>query len=523
MASGIAALEVQNITTNPSQTVTFISSKTCCGNEDEEDELSDPHLDTYRTFARDLDKAAEKIVRQKPRYERVVARLAWWEESISDRKHLATDAENLLAVFRNQYNFDSEHLKLEEDTAEEQLQDEFSELRKSFRQTSKTKRGLFILYYGGHAYYKGNDRQKPYLRPTGGDGTSVEVNWGPVQWNLTTMDCDILFIFDCCYALGMVVRDWKWGGTVEILGAAAEGKKAGGEAGCSFTQAMTELLADEAKMHGGATTWRLATVMINPTWWKNDKKLLVEPKFTKVKRSPQDVSTIPSRFDSFILLVPLEKIGDDASSGLSTSTLAEPIPITSTRVLFKISFTSAPDLEEWIRWLENRPTGIHGIRIAAHKNSDLDKLRIKCHSLFESGSNLAIMSMPMWLWYAMPQNEAYQKIGTIYSDDLMPRSVSHSQIVASSEDVSRIIESHIHERTNTQNEVPPPSAPFRMLSLHSPKPTFLTPWEPSKRRSNKLYGSKVPYDTINSKIGASGPSLEALQGRINRRLNSYGL
>jgi hypothetical protein len=413
---------------------------TCCGCD--EDHI-DPHLDTYTTFAKNLDEAAQNIVRQRPRYNRVYVLLTWWERASSDRGHLSKDAEELKNVFDKDYNFETEALELLEENAEDDLQEKLITIKLDLAGQRESKRNLFVLYYAGHGFYlneERNGRTRPQWRARGEDG-SPTLNWYDLQYNLSLMKCDILLLFDCCYAVGMVRRDITWKGTLEIIGACAENRKAGGEEGRSFTQAVKALLAEEARTHGGATTWRLATVMNNRDWWQKDMNLQVEPKFVPIRKTSHGTTAGrpgPSQFETFILLVPMEKAGDDNSSQLSASTLVEPPVESDARVLFKISFTTPPDLEEWKRWLENRPSGIQGIRVAAHNDKDLRDVLVKCHCLFESGSNLAVMSMPMWLWYAMPPDDAYEKIGTIYSDDLMKK--LRIDATTQTEDLATIIE-----------------------------------------------------------------------------------
>jgi hypothetical protein len=219
----------------------------------------------------------------------------------------------------------------------------------------------------------------------------------------------------------MVIRDEsvKWGGALEVLAACRQDGKAGADKGHMFTGALSELLKDEAITHDGATAFGLGTIMSNRKWWKDTKELKTDPVYVDVGTSLKATAR-PSRTVSFITLIPMEKAGDDSSSALSALTLSEAVPYTDARILISVSLETPPKPEEWIAMFEHyRPGGVHGLKFAAWSEKDLSSLKINNIALFESGSSLAIMSIPIWLWYALPPNDAYQRIGTVYSDNLL--------------------------------------------------------------------------------------------------------
>ena len=188
----------------------------------------DASFETYKKFAEELDTAAETILQRKSRYDRVRVLLTYWKTEFSDRIHIEATALQLETVFRMQYEFQTEMLELDDD-AYTNLNLKFSGLTMELKK--KTTNELFILYYGGHGYYEDKDVTQP--RWTAADSEDIlevcrPVDWRSLQRQVAEMACDVFFLFDCCYAEGMMDDTLKWGGSCQLLGASPLTEKAGG-------------------------------------------------------------------------------------------------------------------------------------------------------------------------------------------------------------------------------------------------------------------------------------------------------
>jgi hypothetical protein len=55
------------------------------------------------------------------------------------------------------------------------------------------------------------------------------VDWNKLQSQLEESDFDILFLFDCCYAMSMPNEKLKWRRRCEIVGSSGPRERAGGD------------------------------------------------------------------------------------------------------------------------------------------------------------------------------------------------------------------------------------------------------------------------------------------------------
>ena len=145
--------------------------------------------------------------------------------------------------------------------------------------------------------------------------------------------------------------------------------------------------------------------------------------------------------------------------------------------------------------------------------SDEEDLKVKCHGLFGYNSNLAIMSMPIWLWYALPANTTYEKIAIVRSGNLLEASQSDFGTQTKALEYSSV-------ETQTQ-----PSMFF-----------FRKPWKgkvlnpeliPKKPTNSSTKGILEPLEGTLTPKGSKklvGQEREAeIEAKLNRRLNRTDL
>lgn len=124
---------------------------------------------------------------------------------------------------------------------------------------SKTQENLFILYYGGHGGF-GKDRSTRLWQSSQEDAAE-SVDWYKLQEKLGGFHFDILFHFDCCYAMAMPTEGIAWRKRCEIVSAAGEREKAGGKPEISFTAALRDQLKEDFENIGETNAWRLGSIM----------------------------------------------------------------------------------------------------------------------------------------------------------------------------------------------------------------------------------------------------------------------
>jgi hypothetical protein len=101
------------------------------------------------------------------------------------------------------------------------------------------------------------------------------------------------------------------------------------------------------------------------------------------------------------------------ATSMSSSTQ---VSFTDVRVLIRVSLetpSARPISQEWLSWLKNRPPqSIGGITVSLEKY-------LRFESLYDSDSLLLLLSMPIALWHALPQNGAYSYVGIVRSKNLL--------------------------------------------------------------------------------------------------------
>ena len=165
---------------------------------------------TLQEFLGKLEDAAEGIMKAGRVYDRVSCLVTFWDDG--DRTYLKEHGKRLWDVFRDEYGFETGDEPLALPTAPGS--DPNDALVEAIRDRVNPKAGgvsdpnsnnLFILYYGGHASKNKNGA----IWQSKKKGGSV-VEWGPCQALLKDKQCDLLFLFDCCYGGAMIDSDRKW-------------------------------------------------------------------------------------------------------------------------------------------------------------------------------------------------------------------------------------------------------------------------------------------------------------------------
>jgi hypothetical protein len=211
--------------------------------------------------------------------------------------------------------------------------------------------------------------------------TAKSVDWNKLQSQLEESDFDILFLFDCCYAMSMPNRKLKWRRRCEIVGSSGPREKAGGRPETSFTAAVAEILKDDYKNISKTNAWRLGSIMKG----RDYKRTL---------KSTPDYKSLCESYLTTISLVPIDKedVTTDGASSASSHTLQGTLTSSNARIMFSLATTNVPKAKEFQRMLDVLPPTVIGIKVEVHSQKLLDSL-----GLFHGNSALAFLSVPVWL------------------------------------------------------------------------------------------------------------------------------
>ena len=264
---------------------------------------------------------------------------------------------------------------------------------------------LFMLFYLGHGAERKIDGANEFVwQPKAQSRTSL--HWTGYYEQLRHTECDILFLFDCCFAAALVPQDKTWNRRCELLGAASATDLASANPKASFTVALVKELGKRAPVASssmGQVTPKgpISTTVFGlynylgkssvarsynlkaPSWYRHNDKYTS----SILLQSKRLNTSTPNSSDN--------------DSGY-VSSADELDSLNDTRVLISLRLTDPAELTllpevEWMNWFENRPSNIAGIDFRIVE-------RIRCHCVFESDSTLALFSMPLWLWRLMQPN-----------------------------------------------------------------------------------------------------------------------
>ena len=358
------------------------------------------HICDYKILQQDLWRAAKRTLtnlKRGQKYHKVLVLAIYWHKDLTDRPHLALHAERLLDVFRDKFGYEIDRHILEKDDAYKALNKKLVSLDDQL--SSKTEDNLLVLYYGGQGGLDEDDSKARLWFPSLRDAAK-RVDWNKLQTQLGESEFDILFLFDCCYAMSMPNRKLNWHKRCEIVAASGAREKAGGRPETSFTSAVAGLLEDDFKKFGETNAWRLGSIMKSVDYNK-----------AMLKSTPDYEALCPGY--STISLVPRDGNSHD-TSGVGSNTFHDTLTSSDARIIFSLAMTNVPTAKDFQRMLDVLPPTVTEFKVDV---SDQDLL--KSCGLFQSNSALALLSVPVWFWCAIATNPAYKYISLVRSENLL--------------------------------------------------------------------------------------------------------
>jgi hypothetical protein len=394
------------------------------------------HLENLRTWRQDINGALSKLPAIDIQYTRVVVLMVYW--AMSDVSHLKTHADELRRVFSEKYGYEVEaHILDNKQRSQKDSVDIYNDFRKKLGEVIekvnvKGQSNLLILYYAGHGATldgkKPEETLAPYVWQPTQTAPTHRLQFRQCQPILMNMRADILFLFDCCYALAMIEEGefQTWAQRSEILCSSSALEQASALKSSSFTKALAEELKKRSDQRGQGANWYYT--LLTSTERTRNHKLVQAPlwrRYSSVsfqtgiflqsqKWTPPQISGAGSLPDDD------SAIGSSNASIMSQDklfkrTIDELSNLSDLRVLVKIRLRNPVEqllMRDWMEMFEHRPANVDTIEVNV-----VDK--VVCHALFESDSSLLLVTVPIWLWQTVEHNAAYENLGIVRSDNLL--------------------------------------------------------------------------------------------------------
>lgn len=381
----------------------------------DDDVRKDRHME-WEKFVRMLNTAFETLPSPQKQYQNVRVLNVYWQHS--DVPELREHTIALAKAFDDDFGFKVEppYELRNKDLDMDSIWDEFNtHLVNSVNKVSKqAENNLYILHYAGHAK-RDRENEECFWQPEFSSKTGI--SWTDFEGMLSKKECDLLFIFDCCYAGGMISQKRRWKRRCELLGATSAKERAGAPSKAnpervdarsrqkSFTEALTERLKKQRDEPG--IDVNTLSVLLVRDWKQPNSKLRSMPTYQPL----HDRSSTEFYSSSFLESKKLDKMSAQPDGGPAASLEDQARRIDDLNdgltVVVKLRITNAAaelSVEEFRQMLVHRPRNITGVSFLA------------MHGLWRSNSSLVILTLPLWLWNLMPANAAYEGISVVRSE-----------------------------------------------------------------------------------------------------------
>jgi hypothetical protein len=354
------------------------------------------YFDGFTKFENNINATLQKLPRVQVKYDRVLALVVYWDKS--DVSGLSENAEKLKTMFDDDYGFEVDSYVLENGNHKSNIPAHNKELRRKFLNKllettasidengsttdDKEVNNLLILYYGGHgADLKTSGKPEKVWQPTRQSKTMLK--WHELQQEVREIDCDVLFIFDCYYALAMIDAEKPWNRRCEILGASGASDKASARPESSFTQAIVEELEKPKRKNAKGMDVLWFHTLMTSTEMTTAYNLSPSPQW---KRYSGDLYQTSISLESKKITAKEDMTNQTGTNPTISNTKAitnsidELSSLSDIRMLIQVRFFNAAETlleEEWMKWFRLRPSNIAsgGIEIAILSKAILQKIR----------------------------------------------------------------------------------------------------------------------------------------------------
>lgn len=372
---------------------------------------SDNHLTDLKSFAESMSAATERCLKTRKTFNKVAAVVSYWEKP-KDLPHMKQNAQKLVDLFRDQYEFDVMDYEIPRKTKDRHF---VFNISPHLETVSDDPNSLFIFYYGGHASVpNGTLAEKRLWMPENRIGQhDPKIEWSSVSRTLFNgVQCQVLFILDCCHAGAMVDEKIDWT-ACEMLAACPPEHKASATQISSFTMALYKELKDQLY-----DVIELHSVLCS-TQKREEHSLKSDPWYRHFTTKPRYT---PSAMIRRSELPSIQEInGSQEAYNGSEKLLARLKRTSNAKVLIAVTFKGTASgiidmlsgdemRKEFESWFRHTPIHVLDLVFTAVQQVVLE-------SLFESNSCITTWSIPIWLWDCLAYNPRYRYLGVIRSSN----------------------------------------------------------------------------------------------------------
>ncbi|KAK2765144.1 hypothetical protein FQN54_008843 [Arachnomyces sp. PD_36] len=294
----------------------------------------------------------------------------------------------LLEIFRDTYNYDTESYVIPVANSHISLQDKLNNW--SLEHSGGSENTLRIYVYSGHAEPGGTGASRWYITGKRSGETGPKVDWWSIRAGIETVPGDMCYIFDCCSAGSVAMHDGP-----EAIAAVGWEQSASSMLDFCFTKALIDTLQE---LDGEPET--LAGIYAK--LFRNARENHIGAAPVHIPKEGAESITIARHSEDELLL---EK------SEVS-------VPKTKQRVLLNVYTrhdVEEADLKRWTKWMA--------------KNIPQQELSadIRIEAVFR-GSKVILVTMPVEIWTMLPADDpALNFIAHVESGNILPQLESSIQ------------------------------------------------------------------------------------------------
>ncbi|KAK3313608.1 hypothetical protein B0H66DRAFT_566617 [Apodospora peruviana] len=375
------------------------------------------HIPTFSHLVSQLNDAVEATWPERPSatYTRVKVLLMSWEK---DDLGVESETQALSSIFQGLYNYDVESWKIPSRRPAIELSRKIADLIDTYGREGN----LLIFYYGGHARPNEQAGGSP-VWVANRSRSSPSVQSSIVHSLLAEIDCDVLFLPDCCHAI-QAGEASTGKGVIETLAACGFESITPEVGRHSFTTSLVQELAYAAHTKEWPSVVELHRRLINrlQTWqpsvyFTDNTRSVVHldantgqpvfelprrrtPIYCFLSKKPRTIvlSPLPAPVSSepgepFVFLNPLQQQAKEKDP------IGPEILVTCRLRDHRLN------VDQWKEWLLRAPPGAQGIRIT---------------DIYPSFSTLLLLRLPLVVWDMLPSSPAISFVGYVTGKSHLP-------------------------------------------------------------------------------------------------------
>ncbi|KAF5855199.1 hypothetical protein ETB97_009733 [Aspergillus alliaceus] len=339
------------------------------------------HERSFREAVKSIDQAVGRALPSNKRYDCVrVLTLKWDNDDIG----LADIEAELLRLFQNRFHYATDSVVIPSSVRDATLAIR-GKLQTLISQYD-TPTTLFIIVYEGYSDANLKQAISPLHIMGAAYPGATSIPWAFVEADLAArVHADVFVMLDSCFFPGAAMGPTAY----EYLAASAFESPAAASIDVSLTRRFVDLL--NALETEEITVTQMHAKLVQKANHA-ESRLLYTPVHVVSEKKPS------------VTLHPLQNLSREVASLQKTGGLADGKVLVSVLVEGK---TSVPNVEQWTKWLAT--------------SIPEDVADIKIEAVFESGSSLCLLTLPIAVWDMIKYHESYNFIAFVESNNTLLR------------------------------------------------------------------------------------------------------